>query len=276
VRLESVAKKLSVASAALRRPLRGAAALVALLLSVQICLAGPPFLTDDPVPVELGHWEINTYSAATFGRGAVAGVLPGVDANYGAVENLQLHMLVPIAFSQWNGTSTQYGAGDIEIGAKYRFLPAKETDWWPQIAFYPFLDFSTGNTDRNLGTGATHAFLPVWLQKDFGKWTVYGGGGYWINPGTDNQNFWFAGGVLQYQFTDHLALAGEIFYQTASMTGGPDSAGYPLGSKNTTGFNIGGTYDINATYHVLFSIGRGLDNAVTNDFSYYLALQLKY
>jgi hypothetical protein len=170
----------------------------------------------------------------------------------------------------------QYGPGDIEIGAKYRFVPARETDWWPQIAFYPFLDFPTGNTDGNLGTGATHAFLPIWLQKDFGKWTVYGGGGYWINPGPSNQNFWFAGGVLQYQLTDRLALAGELFYQTASMTGGPDSAGFPLGSRNTTGFNFGGTYDINATYHVLFSFGRGLDGTVTNNFSYYLALQLRY
>jgi hypothetical protein len=25
----------------------------------QACLAGPPFFTDDPVPVDLGHWEIN-------------------------------------------------------------------------------------------------------------------------------------------------------------------------------------------------------------------------
>jgi hypothetical protein len=163
-----------------------------------------------------------------------------------------------------------------EIGAKYRFLPAAETDWRPQIAFYPFVDFPTGNTDRNLGTGATHAFFPIWLQKDFGKWTIYGGGGYWINPGPDNQNFWFAGCVLQYQFTDHLALAGEVFHQTASMTSGPDSPGFPLGSRNTTGFNVGGTYDINTTYHILFSIGRGLDNTVTNDLSYYLALQLKY
>ena len=39
------------------------------------------------------------------------------------------------------------------------------------------LDFPTGNTDRGLGTGAIHAFFPIWLQKDFGKWSIYGGGG---------------------------------------------------------------------------------------------------
>jgi len=37
------------------------------------------------------------------------------------------------------------------------------------------------------------AFLPVWMQKDVGDWTVYGGGGYWINPGAGQKNWWFTG-----------------------------------------------------------------------------------
>ena len=45
--------------------------------------------------------------------------------------------LVPsAAVAQINGMSTQWGIGDVEIGAKYRFLPADEMDWWPQAAFY--------------------------------------------------------------------------------------------------------------------------------------------
>ena len=74
--------------------------LVSLSLSSSACLAGPPFFTDDPVPVDLGHWEINNYASGTFAKGAFAGVLPGVDANYGAVENVQLHLLVPLAIAQ--------------------------------------------------------------------------------------------------------------------------------------------------------------------------------
>lgn len=57
-------------------------------LSPSLCLAGPPFFTDDPVPVDLGHWEINNYSLGTFAKGAFAGVLPGMDANYGATQNV--------------------------------------------------------------------------------------------------------------------------------------------------------------------------------------------
>ena len=57
-------------------------------------------------------------------------------------------------------------------------------------------------------------------------------------------------------------------------TGGPGSPGFPLGSKDTTGFNLGGTYDFDQNHHLLFSAGHALQNAsTTNAFSYYLALQ---
>jgi len=140
--------------------------------------------------------------------------------------------------------------------------------------FYEHWVLPTGNAERNLGTGSTHAFLPLWLQKDFGKWTTYGGGGYWINPGPGNKNYWFVGWVLQRQVTDSLAIGGEIFHQTSFATVGPGSPGFPLGSKDTTGFNLGGTYDFDQNHHLLFSAGRALQNAsTTNAFSYYLALQ---
>jgi len=100
----------------------------------ETCFAGPPFLTDDPVPVDRGHWEINNFSAGTLVKGAFAGAMPGVDANYGPVENIQLHLLASLAVAQSAGSSPVFGPGDTEIGVKYRFLPAKESDWWPQIA----------------------------------------------------------------------------------------------------------------------------------------------
>jgi len=69
-------------------------------------------------------------------------------------------------------------------------------------------------------------------------------------------------------------LSGEIFHQTSFATGGPGSPVFPLGSKDTTGFNLGGTYDFDQNHHLLFSAGRALQNAsTTNAFSYYLALQ---
>ena len=111
------------------------------------------------------------------------------------------------------------------------------------------------------------------MQKDFGKWTTYGGGGYWFNPGPGNKGYWFTGWLLQRRVADDLLLGGEVFHQTASTTGGPGSVGYPLGSRDSTGFNLAGVYDFSEQYHLLFSAGRGLQNAsTTNEFSYYLGL----
>ena len=82
-----------------------------------------------------------------------------------------------------------------------------------------------------------------------------------------NQNYWFFGWLLQRQVTERLALGGEVFHQTADKFGGPDS----------TGFNLGGIYDFTDDYHLLFSAGRGIQNAAaTNAFSYYLAFQLTF
>jgi hypothetical protein len=240
------------------------ATVAGLLLSVSASLAGPPFVTDDPEPVDLGHWEVYGFTAATHVQGDTGGTLGGVEVNYGAAPNLQLHLIVPLAFDSPSGTAMVAGLGDTELGMKYRFITPSDDDWWPQVGVFPLIEVPTGNAQRGLGEGKFREYFPVWLQKDWGDWTTYGGGGYWINPGPGNRNYWFAGWLLQRQVTKDLALGVEAFHQTADTVGGQD----------TTGFNLGGIYDFNDHYHLLFSGGRGLQNpALTNQFSYYLALQ---
>jgi len=229
-------------------------------------------MTDDPEPVEYQHWEIIGFGMGTMTQGDSTGVFPAMEINYGAVPNVQLHMSAPIAYNSQSVSGTQFGYGDTSFGVKYRFINPGEHDWWPQIAIYPAISLRTGNPARGLGSGATHAFLPLWIQKDFGAWTTYGGGGYGINPGPGNKNYWFVGWQLQRQVTEHLVLGGELFHQTATTTGQPG-----IGSKDTTGFNLGGTYDLTEHFHVLFSAGRGIQNAsMTNQFSYYLGIQATF
>jgi hypothetical protein len=234
------------------------------VLGPQPALAGPPFITDDPEPVDYGHWEVYGFSMATQTHDNTSGTLAGVEVNYGAAPNLQLHVIAPLAFDAPSGVGAKIGAGDIELGAKYRFIDPGPDDWWPQVGVFPLVEVPSGDTRRGLGTGHLREFLPVWIQKDFGDWTTYGGGGYWINPGAGNRNYWFAGWLLQRKVTDSLALGGELFHETASTIGGKDSSG----------FNLGGIYDITEHYHLLFSAGRGLQNVpATNEFSYYLGFQ---
>jgi hypothetical protein len=226
--------------------------------------AGPPFRTDDPDPIEYQHWEIYSFATGTHKAGNSSGMLPGVEINYGAAPDLQLHVASSLAYDRASGSNTKFGIGDIELGAKYRFIQEDTDGWRPQIGIAPQLELPTGDESRGLGTGHTHAFLPVWLQKSFGDWTTYGGGGYWINPGSGNKDYLFAGGLLQRQVTEKLALGAEVFHQTADTDGGRDSSG----------FNIGGVYDLTGDDHLLLSLGRGIQNAsATNRFSYYLAYQ---
>lgn len=56
-------------------------------------------------------------------------------------------------------------------------------------------------------------------------WTAYGGGGYWIRPGQHNRNGAYAGVVLQWSLTDHLAFGAEVFHQTPQKVGGHGATG---------------------------------------------------
>ena len=150
--------------------------------------------------------------------------------------------------------------------------PGKD-DWWPTISIFPAVEIPTGNAKRGLGAGYTDVYLPVWVEKSFGKWTIdTGGGGYWINPGPGNRNYWFSGWLVQQQITDKLSLGAEIVHETSSA----------VGQSAATGFDIGGQYDFSEHHHLLFSVGRGglayvIDAAAAKDpFTYYLGYQWTY
>ncbi len=70
---------------------------------------------------------------------------------------------------------------------------------------------------RRFGTGRVRLLLPVWAQKDFGPWSLFGGGGYMINPGAGNRDFWQSGVALTRAVTPRLSLGGEIAHE------GPDA-----------------------------------------------------
>jgi len=225
-------------------------------------LAGPPFLTDDPEPVEYQHYELYLASEQVSTADGRIGTVPQLEFNYGAAPNLQLHIIVPSAFNNPADGPRQNGLGDIELGIKYRLV--QETDSIPMIGIFPLVEVPTGDAARGLGNGATQVFLPVWIQKKWGDWQSYGGGGYWINRATDAKDHWFFGWQLQKDISAHLTLGGEIFHSTEQAPG--------MGASS--GFNLGGNYNFDEHNHLLFSAGKGLTNvSTTNQFSSYLAYQ---
>ena len=234
----------------------------AILAASQLVLAGPPFLTDDPETVEYQHYEHYMATQQIKTQDGTSGTLPHFEFNYGAGPNLQLHIIAPFAFNNPADGPRERGIGDIELGAKYRFL--QETDSSPMAGIFPLVIANTGDADKGLGNGKTQVFLPVWLQKRWGAWQSYGGGGYWMDHAAGARDHWFFGWQLQSDLSEHLTLGGEIFHSTEQATG----------QGASTGFNLGGTYNLDEHNHLLLSAGRGLTNvSATNRFSSYVAYQ---
>jgi hypothetical protein len=242
-------------------------------LSDGVAIAGPPYLTDDPEPVPYQHFEFYTLSTGTAVRGGTEGEGPAFEFNYGLIPDGQIHIIAPFTFNIPVGGASQFGYGDTELGFKYRFIGEEQDGLRPMVGVYPLVELPSGNENLGLGAGYTRAYFPIWIQKSFGDWTTYGGGGYWINQGDGglDRDYWYFGWLLQRQVTRQLAIGAEIFHQTSTVVFGPSTiAGMP-----TTGFNIGAVYDFDAHNHLLVSMGTGVQNpSTTNMFSWYLGYQI--
>ncbi len=127
---------------------------------------------------------------------------------------------------------------------KYRFL--EESGDRPQVGVFPLLEVPTGDADRGLGNGRLWARLPVWVQKSWGPWTTYGGGGYAINSAPGARDYGFAGWLLQRDLSKWLTLGGEVFAQGADAVGG----------RGSTILDAGGILTLREGFSVLFSAGR--------------------
>lgn len=233
---------------------------VAASLTTRLANAGPPFRTDDPEPIDYQHTEVYLFSTGTHAQDGTTGLGPAIEANYGALPDVHLHAIVPFAFNAPNDEPSHFGFGDLELGVKYRFIHQKTAG--VDVGVFPLVEVPTGDETKGLGNGRAQYFLPVWLQKDFDKWSVFGGGGYWINPGPDNRNFWFTGVAVTREITEGLYLGAELFHQAANTVDGKDS----------TGFNVGGGIKLIDELQLLVSVGSGLRNNSTNRVSYYVGL----
>lgn len=200
-------------------------------LSTRVAWTGPPFRTDDPETVGYRHWEIDVASVMSKDQEGISATAPQFEVNYGLLASLDLHIIAPLSYVSPNEGSMHYGFGDLELGAKYRFI--QESDWIPMVATFPLVEMPTGNRAQGLGSGHVRAFIPLWFQKSWEPWTTYGGGGYWINPGRGNKNYWFIGWVAQRDLSEKITLGGELFHTTPGT----------VGEESKTGFNVGGFFN---------------------------------
>lgn len=135
-------------------------------------IAGPPFQSDDPEPTEYRHYEIYTFNKGALSRGDVSGA-SGIDFNYGAAPNLQLTATLPVGFDFSSNSMSAFGLSNIELAAKYRFL--HQDTFGLDVSVFPRVFLPSGS--RSVGDRQASLLLPIWIQKDWGKWSAFGGGG---------------------------------------------------------------------------------------------------
>jgi len=228
------------------RPTSYALIALGLILVSTPALAGPPFMTDDPVPIDYKHSEFYIFSTMDKTKDGRDTALPAFEYNYGAFPNTQLHIVVPYVKSSPNDAPSESGIGDVELGVKYRFI--QETDTMPQIGIFPMAEMATGDSNKGLGNGKTWWRLPVWIQKSWGEWTSYGGAGYVINHAEGQRDYPFAGWLLQKDIGEKWTLGGEVFGRSKDTVGG----------QGTTIVNVGGFYKFTPDFNLLFSAGHSV------------------
>lgn len=224
--------------------------------------AGPPYVTDDPVPTDRGHWEIYAFGGGTKVPGSTSGAA-GIDINYGGARDLQLTCVVPLAYE--HSGEMHAGLGVVETAVKYRFVHQVDGGMTPDVAFFPRIFWPTASA--RFGSRHASVLLPVWAGKDFDRWSVFGGGGYQINPGEGNRDFWVAGLAVTHAIGDRLSAGMEVYHRSSDAEDG----------KPFTGANLGATWTASKHWTLLGSLGPGLQNArEEGQYSFYLALQAVY
>jgi hypothetical protein len=213
--------------------------------------AGPPYVTDDPEPTDCHKWEIYNYVDETRADGITAADF-GLDLNYGAFKDVQLTTTLPLHSESGAGVTV----GDVELAVKYKFVHQDPHGLAPDIAIFPRVFLPTA-------PGSRHAqfLLPIWLEKDVGATSVFGGGGYVINPGRGNRDYALWGAVLAQQVRPGFQLGVE--YAGQGRSGSDVPALHVL--------NLGAVIHIKGPYSVLGSFGQGVNRKQT---IFYTALKL--
>jgi hypothetical protein len=216
--------------------------IVALSILLMPCagVAGPPFLTDDPEPTATGHWEIYAPLVEGAGKGSQYDGSVGAELNYGAAPNLQLTLGLPISYAH-DRLGLHWGRADLELSAKYRFFRDERAG----ISVAAFPGLSVPNVGHGSGNRHVTALLPIWAQKDAGAWSIFGGGGYAINPGAGNRDYWTGGVAVANAVTKALLLGVEIDRQGSDVVDG----------RGSTDFGVGAILQLKAPFRVLASGG---------------------
>ncbi len=213
-----------------------------MLTGSKLWAQGPPYQTDDPVPVDLHHYEFYIFGSADGTPVEMDSSGPAFEFNWGALPRVQVHAILPwgvvaplnnpVYLPSGSGP-TEFGLTDMELGVKIAFI--KEGKHVPQIGSFTMFEMPTGNAAKGLGVGKVWYKLPIWLQKNIGAWTLDGGAGYQVVPQIGYRNFFYTGWLVKKKLNDRLELGAEVFAHGGEGSATPQT-------EASTLIDVGGYY----------------------------------
>jgi hypothetical protein len=232
----------------------------------RLAAQGPPYQTDDPVPVDFHHYEFYVFGGVDGTSAEIDSTGPAFEFNWGALPRVQLHTILPwgvvapsnnpVYLPGGQGPDA-FGLTDVELGAKIAFI--KEGKHVPQIGSFTMFEMPTGSFDKGLGVGKVWYKLPIWLQKNSGKWLFDGGGGYQVVPQTGYRNFPYTGFLVKRELSEQWEMGAEVFAH--------GSEGFAAAQTQASAMiDVGGYYHFkhNTNEQILFCYGHSVAGQTEN------------
>jgi hypothetical protein len=233
--------------------------------SSRTLLAQMPFYTDDSNVTDKGtlHFEIfNEYD------GLQSSLYPDIrqntanfKVNYGLAHGLELDVDVPyLDIYHATGEPTYAGNGDTDMGVKWAFKKSSKPLGSPALAASFYVEFPTGDTRQELGSGLADYALNFIAQEPLTDKTRLTGNAGFLFAGntstgviglqTTRGHVFTAGLSVTHDYTPRLTLGGEIYLGFSDNTG--------LGKGQVQGL-VGGAYEVHNGMSVTFAMLGGHD-----------------
>jgi hypothetical protein len=227
--------------------------------------AGPPFQTDDPTPVDFGHYEFYVFGTTDGTPVETDSTGPAFEFNWGAVPNVQLHAILPFGaavpsnkavYAPAGQGPSAFGLTDTELGLKWGFI--KQTKRRPQIGSFTMLELPTGNYSKGLGVGRVWYKLPLWAEKEFGPWSLVGGAGYALVKQTQYLSYPYGGFLVKRELGKKLEMSAEVFSHAREGLAAPQT-------QASTLIDVGGYYHFKSPgLQLLFAYGHSIAGQTEN------------
>lgn len=193
-----------------------------------------PFYTDDPsvTPVRILHVEffneIDALQSAQFPN--LRQNTANIKLNTGLPHNLELDLDAPyLSIYRDPSTPSSTGAGDTNVGIKWNFRPQVENSHRPVLSASFYVEFPTGDSHNQLGSGLVDYWLNFIFQEPITPKTrlnanlgvLFAGntstGAVGVN--TTRGQVYTSGLSVLHDINSHLTIGGEVYAGVADTDG---------------------------------------------------------